>query len=63
MGQGQLNKCVRGATMDIHVDLSIREEIESGPEVVEEGRRDINPNTSDSVQRKSGGWVIGRTGK
>ena len=34
---------------DIHIDLSIREEIESVSEAVEEGRRDIKPKTSDSV--------------
>ena len=32
-----------------------REEIKSGPEAVEEGRQDIKPRTSDSVQRESGG--------
>ena len=49
--------------MEIHVDLSIREEIESGPEAVEEGRRWIKPKTTNSVQRESGGQGGRQDGK
>ena len=49
--------------MDIHVYLSIREEIESGPEPGEEGRQDIKPKTSDSGQGESGGQGDRQDGK
>ena len=49
--------------MDIHVNLNIQEDIESGPEAMEEGRRDIMPKTSDSVQRESGGHGDRQEGK
>ena len=50
LGQGLVEQVSVGATMDIHVDLSIQEEIESGPDVVEEGSQDIKPKSSDSYR-------------
>ena len=51
--------------MDLHVDLSILEEIISRPEAVEEGGQDIKPITSDSAQRESGrqdNWSVRNEG-
>ena len=41
LGQGQVEQVSEGSNNEYTLDLSIYEEMESGPKAVEEGRRDI----------------------
>ena len=61
LGQGQVEQVSEGSNNGY--TCSIREEIGSGPEALEGGRRDIKPKPQIQYRESPEGRMIGRMGK